>query len=445
VKLTGFFFILIASSPAYCQVPPVAAADEMPKQLSLEQAEEMLVKRNLAVGAGRYQVEINEAARRIAGLRPNPNLEVGMEQIPFTSNVPGSVPRFFSTNGDAGANPTYTVQFGQLIERGGKRDLRSQQADAVLEGTRAQVLDTLRQQLLLLRQAFSSALLAKANLQLFEDADRQYLETEKLMEFRLRAGDIAGVDLDRVMAARLAFRQAVIDARLAYWQACRDIQSLLNYTQRQVSPAAAQPMPSAYQPPPFDVAGELTDRPVGFSPEELKKIALTERPDLLAAQKTQTAGERGTRLAEALRKRDISLALEYQRVGNDQAVGAVVTFPLFLFNNQKAAISQAVAQERLAAMQVRQAELQVVTDVEKAYLSLSSARQTLDLYSKDAIERATRIREVILYSYHRGEASLLEVLDAQRSANQILASYNQAKAAYQNALWQLQSAVGRSL
>jgi cobalt-zinc-cadmium efflux system outer membrane protein len=432
------FFLLVLtffSLPARPQTPG-GPADPLPRQLTLNQAEEALIHRNLVVSGARNQVEIAEAARQIAGLRPNPTLQLGMEQIPFYSNIPGSVPRLVSTNGDAGANPTFTVQASQLLERGGKRVLRAQQADAVLDATRAQILDVIRQQLIALRVAFTSALLAKENLQLAEDVDRQYLKTEDLMAIRLRAGDIAVVDLERVKAARLAFRQAVIDARSAYWQATRDIQTLLasNSEPNLNSPAEA----------PLSVTGELAYRPLTLSLKELREMALAERPDLTVARRTVAASERGTRLAESLRKRDLTLALEYQRVGNDQAVGAILSFPLFMFNNQQAAIAQAASQQRFAETQQRQVEVQVLADVDKAYYAVMAASQAVNLYSSDAIARANRVREVILYSYQRGEADLLDVLDAQRSNSQILVAYNQAKAVYQNAMWQLQGAVGRS-
>ena len=42
--------------------------------LSLKRAEELLIQRNLSVVAARQQIDIAEAARRIAGLRSNPNL-----------------------------------------------------------------------------------------------------------------------------------------------------------------------------------------------------------------------------------------------------------------------------------------------------------------------------------------------------------------------------------
>ena len=99
---------------------------------------------------------------------------------------------------------------------------------------------------------------------------------------------------------------------------------------------------------------------------------------------------------------------------------------------------------RYAAAAGRLAALRTESEVERAYDAAQLARQALDLYSKEALERSRSIRSIITYSYQRGEADLLELLEAQRSANQILAAYNQAQAGYLNAVWMLQFAVGRA-
>ncbi len=433
--------IFLTSSFSSAQIrQPKSETTFLPPQLSLSQAEEILFQRNLVIAASRQQVEIADALRRIAGLKPNPTLQFGAEQIPFVSPVPGSVPRLFATNPDAGANPVYTAQFGRVIERGGKRKLRSEQAGALLDAAKAQVLDTFRQQLIQLRQAFTNALLAKQNLKLAAETERQYQETERIMNIRLRAGDIAVVDLERVRIAKLPFQQAVIDARTAYGQVIRDVLNLLGIGDRSPMPITSSG-PSEILP---EIVGELDPPELLLTADQLKDTARQERPDLQAARGTLRATERGTRLAEAQRTRDIYTAVEYQRVGSDHSVGAIVSFPLFLYNNQKAAIEQATAQERLAEVQVRQAELQVLTEVDKTYQAFLSARQSLNLYSADTLNRANRIRETVNYSYQRGEADLLEVLEAQRSSAQVLLLYNQARANYMNAYWQLQSAVGRT-
>src|SRR5213592_4459818 len=106
------------------QVP----GNTIPNQLTLAQAETLLVQRNFAVLAARYQVEATRAARLIASYKPNPVLTVGAEQFPIYSPL-HDMPRFFKTNSDAGAQPTYTLRFDKIVERGGKREFRTEQAD----------------------------------------------------------------------------------------------------------------------------------------------------------------------------------------------------------------------------------------------------------------------------------------------------------------------------
>ena len=86
-----------------------------------------------------------------------------------------------------------------------------------------------------------------------------------------------------------------------------------------------------------------------------------------------------------------------------------------------------------------------MTDVEKAYLAYQSARRILNIYSSSTIERAGRLKTIAAISYREGATSLLELLDAQRAYNQTISLYNQARADYQAALWQLEQAVGRPL
>src|SRR5262245_18472533 len=105
----GIFLLLISNS--------VGQSNTVPRRLTLAQAENLLVERNLVVLAAKYQVEANRAARLIASYKLNPTITLGAEQIPFYSPIAGSYPRFFATNPDAGANPVYTLRFDQIVER----------------------------------------------------------------------------------------------------------------------------------------------------------------------------------------------------------------------------------------------------------------------------------------------------------------------------------------
>ena len=66
----------------------------------------------------------------------------------------------------------------------------------------------------------------------------------------------------------------------------------------------------------------------------------------------------GDDLAKAQRTRDIVATVEYQRVGNDQALGVMTQVPLFVYNNQLAGITQAQAQRNALEALLRQSERQ---------------------------------------------------------------------------------------
>ena len=447
-----FVLALLISSVCFAQQPaaPAPPSVSVPRTLSLFEAEQLLVQRNLAIAAGRSQLQASEAGRRIAGYKPNPQLQLGMEQVPFQSPVPDSVPRFFATNGNAGANPVYTAQFSKLFERGGKREFRVKQADAQVSGASAQVQDILRNQLFALRQVFGSAILARDNLRLAAEIDSQYAKTEDLTAERVKAGDLPGIELYRLQAGRLQFQQAVIDAQTAYEQATRDLLNVLSVRQQDIVPIGAQPVPTGpandlLQSAPLIVVGDFSDRALSESPDQLKNIAHSDRPDLKIAHANLDAAEYGRRLAQAQRSHDINVATEYQRVGDDDTLGVVTQIPLFLYNNGKAGVEQASALRAAAEAQFHQAEIQVDTDVEKAYQAYLAARRSVALYSDENLRQVQKVRDIVDFSYRNGAATLLELLDAERTVRQAASSYNQARANYQSSLWQLEQAVGRDL
>jgi cobalt-zinc-cadmium efflux system outer membrane protein len=119
--------------------------------------------------------------------------------------------------------------------------------------------------------------------------------------------------------------------------------------------------------------------------------------------------------------------------------------PLFLYNNQRAAISQAEAQRRATEAVLRQVERQAITDVEKAYQSYLSARQLLTLYNTDSIDQVQRLQDIAEFTFRQGHTSLFELLEVQRNTRQALMAFNQARAAYQVSLWQLEQATGKPI
>ncbi|HEV2668143.1 MAG TPA: TolC family protein [Blastocatellia bacterium] len=459
--------ILPLAAAAQTPAPIQLRGAGIPRKLTLAQAEQLLLQRNLAVLAAKYQVDALRAVRLIASFKPNPTLMLGAEQFILSSNFFRDL---FRTNTNTAAETTYTIRLDKLIERGGKREIRTELTTYQLNAGEAQMLDEARTQLYQLQQAFTNAALARDNLLLAEATRQEYDQTVRLTEAKVENGDLARVELYRAQVAALPYQQAVQQARTSYQQATRDILNLLGARVEDVSlikpvfddnkaqivnasfhtggakDGAADPdRADSLTDAPLEIEFKFDDRPIIQTLAELRAIALAERPDVIASRHLYGAATRAVALAGAQRARDVLVGVFYQRIGSDNTAGVNVSFPLFVYNRGYAAISQARAQQESAISLTREAELQAVTDVEKAYLAYQSARRILDIYSSSTIERAGRLKTIAALSYNEGATSLLELLDAERSYNQTISSYNQARADYQSALWQLEQAIGRPL
>ena len=456
IAFVAFGFSLLCSS-GQAQTP--APLVPIPKRLTLAEAESLLIQRNLSVIAAKYNIEAGRAAKLMASYKPNPILTIGAEQFHVGHPYHGIV----NTDTNAGAQPTFTLRVDKIWERGGKRELRTEVADYQIKTSEAQMLDAMRTQLYQLRLAFTSATLARENLLVAEATEQQYTQTEKLTEIKVEQGDVAGVEVYRVRAGRLQFQQAVLQARTAYEQAVRDVINLLGAKVEEISggqivsndetPRLEKISYTPEQPKqfeslanaPLDLLYRFDDRPLATTISELRATALAERPDVIAARNTLLATGSSIKLAQAQRTRDFSIGYEYQRVGQDHAIGVVLQIPLFTYNNQQAGIAQAEAQQMSAAALLKQAETQAVNDVEKAYQSYLAAQRMLELYNTQNLNQVEKLRSIAAYSFKEGALSLFEVLDAQRAYNQTITAYNQARADYQNSLWQLEYAIGKPL
>src|SRR5215471_5336081 len=273
--------ILPLAAAAQIPAPIQPGGVSIPRKLTLAQAEQLLLQRNLAVLAARYQVDALRAARLIASFRPNPTLMLGGEQFILSSSFFRDL---FRTNLNTSAETTYTVRYEQLIERGGKREIRTELADYQLKACEAQLLDAARTQLYQLQQDFTNAALARDNLLLAEATKQEYDQTIKVTEARVENGDLARVELFRAQVAALPYQQAVQQAGTSYQQATRDILNLLGARVEDVAltnPAGADnevqivqasfhtndtgDYPNRVDPPddaPLDIEFKFDDRPI---------------------------------------------------------------------------------------------------------------------------------------------------------------------------------------
>lgn len=430
---------LLSLTSAFAQAPG--------RRLSLQGATDALIDKNLTVLASRYNVDLFRAQRVAAALKPSPTVVISANQFAIPRVV--SHPRYFgTTDGDASANSTYTVDVEKLVERGGKRELRMSQADIQTNAAEAQMKDTLRQQMFELKQAFLAAVLARENIRMLRQNLNDFNRTQQLLTAQVREGYSAGVDLRRIGLEVVEFQGGVSQAEQSYVHGVRDVLNLIGEGESAPVDFAVQingPETSLPERAFDAIDGDLDPHAKSFEADEIRTLALANRPDLQAAQLEVDAAGVALKLAEAERVRDVTLGGQYARSGSDNALGIAFGVPLTTRAKANAAIAQATAARMQSEARLRQVRAQVLTDVEKALVAYRVSRDRLRLFDGQVLRNASEVRNIEQVAYREGSRALLSFLDAQRAYNQTVVGYNQARHDLVLSIYQLELAAGVSL
>jgi len=170
------------------------------------------------------------------------------------------------------------------------------------------------------------------------------------------------------------------------------------------------------------------------------------RPDLQSLQLSQARSVADLRLQEALGRVDYTIGAEYRRqqgiAGRSNSLGVFFSTPLPVLNRNQGEIARATAEREHVERQIEARKAEVVADVRAALHEYEATRDLLGSIEHDLLSPATHARDVSLYTYKTGGATLLDVLDAQRAFNDIEQSYVDAQASLRRASAHLNAAVG---
>ena len=160
------------------------------------------------------------------------------------------------------------------------------------------------------------------------------------------------------------------------------------------------------------------------------------------------ANEVQVRLQMAQAKPDYTVATEYRRQqvnAKSNSLTFTVSMPLPIFNKNQGEIERARTEQRQIEARIRALQASIANEVQTAYEQYSTSRSLLENIEKDMLKEAKEVRDTTEYSYRRGEASLIEFLDAQRAFNDTMQSYNDARAEYARSLYILDSVTGKAV
>jgi outer membrane protein, heavy metal efflux system len=419
----GIGLFAAAAGAQVTPTPAPAQAPQAPAQAwTWEQVKDRLELNNPTLLAGKLNIGELQAEEITAHLRPNPQLALLADQIDPFNVGPGHGPFAYLL-------PSATVSY--LHERAHKRELRTEFAKKGTAIGISQQDDLERGLLFNLRSAFVQTLQAKAVVQVSKDNLEYYDHVLQVSYDRLKAGDIAQVDYDRLELQRVQYESdlqtAIVNLRT------EKIQMLMLLNDR-------TPVDQ------FDVVG-VFDYGDQIDPlEAYRQIALDNRPDLKAAVQTVEQAELNYKLAVANGSTDPTFSFDVGRNPPiDLYFGVDVSIPLRIFDRNQGNKLQAKIdisrQEKLRDA----AQAQVFSDVDSAYATLNSNLILLRPYKSKYLAEAVRVRDTILFSYQHGGASLLDFLNAESDYRTVQLNYVNLVGSYLTAAAQLNQAVGKEV
>lgn len=419
------FYRRLIVLPMLCLIavcPVLADAAPETNTLTLTEAQQLWREHNRELKLARGAVVAAEADVTSAGAVPNPQLSINTASIPAQN---------YGSGGWRNKRIDNVFRLEQLIERGNKRELRQQTAESLLEASRHDLGDTERSQGLVLAQAYFDLLLAQDRLRLSSESADLYRNTLKAMDLRLRAGDVAPIDVSRV---RVDAQRADNDARQAradHEKAQVTLAYLLGREKQARSLVAKDEWPAL-----------VADLPPAAT-------MLAERADVRAAQARVVAAERAAELARAQKTRDVTVGVQFEHClstscnapANTYGVG--VSVPLFVNYAFEGEIRRAEADLQTARDQYEQVLAQAEGDLDRARSDVAAAQERRQRLDQELLADAARVASASEFAYAKGAASLMDLLDARRTLRAVQLEAAAARADYAKALAAWQAANGK--
>jgi cobalt-zinc-cadmium efflux system outer membrane protein len=434
-----FFLSLSASATVallLLALAPIAAQQTGPAQpspaLTWDQVKARFEAANPALQAAALGVDEMKAAEITAFLRPNPQVGLSSDGLQIAPHsAPGQ-----GTHWQPLTGTQLVPSIAYLHERERKRELRLQSAKEGTQIAGSQHEDLERNLLFDLRAQFVQTLEAKAVLELAKADLAYYDNIIAISRNRLRAGDIAQIDLDRIELFRVQYEMEIQTAIVNLRTSKIQLLQLLN----ERTPVEQ-----------FDVTGTF-DFTEDLKPlEEFRQIALDARPDLRAALESIVQAQTNHKLAVANGSADPTFATWYSYnpafnnpYGKD-TLGASVSIPLRIFDRNQGEKQRTQIDISRNQQLTEATRAEVFSDVDSSYTLVASNIALLKPYKAQYKAQALRVRDTVTYSYQHGGSSLMDFLNAQSDYRAVQLAYLQLVGSYLTAAGQLNLAVGREV
>lgn len=398
------------------------SAQNKPVPQSLSEFLSGVSKGNLGYAAEQFNVNIADAQLKASKVFPDPEVSVS-----YANNQDQTL--FMGQGIDAGIS--YPISLGN--KRGANISLARSQKELAQTA-----LD-----------AFFQSLRAEATLGYF-NAIRQKKLLEVQSEIYDRMNKLAQADSLRLKNGSINAtdaRQTKLEARSQQnlvFQADADFQNSLIYL--------AQLQGKSSVDGTISPSGDFPLQKRDFDLNALVQSAIERRSDLQVAIRNKEISEKQLRLIKANRAFEFSIEAGYSHstvVKNEIApapafnsYGGGISIPLKLSTLNKGEVLAAREAVKQSETSLKDIQLQITTEVSQAWVAFTSSEKQILHYKNGMIDEATQILDARTYAYQRGETGISDLLNAQRTFNEVMTDYYETLYQYSESLVNLEKAAG---
>jgi outer membrane protein, heavy metal efflux system len=399
----------------------IAQADISFKHVNLEFRDYInLVKNNnLKYAAEKLNINISEAAVEAAKVFSDPYLSIDVtrdKEDRFTTGY------------------EISSEFVKPIDLGGERRARIDLTRSEKSLTTALVEDYFRN---LRAEATLYYLEAMKHEQLFMVRLNSYETMKKLAEadsIRYKLGSIMEIDAIQSKLETGILLNELIHATAEWKNSLSDLSLFTSFTKNDTL---------------FLPSSRLNNVARDFVLNDLITEAQKNRADLQAALLNREVAQKALKLARKERNTDVDLKIGFsnnylkdENSPSSSGITAGISMPLKFSNLYRGEIKMAEIRMQQADELYDHADNQIKNEVTQAWeYYIDFCRQVAN-FDNGLLENAENVRKGKIYSYQRGETSLLEVLNAQRTYNDIQTRYYETRYYQAAALVDLEKAAG---